>query len=1559
MAGRPIDEKIVAMKMDNSDFKRKATETTSMFGKLKNALNKIPGVKLGGTVKDLAGIQSAVNKTDFSQMTSSLDKINDRFSALNVMATTALVNITNRAVNAGLALKKSLTTDQVRAGFQEYELKMGSIQTILANTQRHGTTLKEVNEQFEILNDYADKTIYSFGDMTRNIGLFTNAGLELEESVSMIKGFSNAAAASGTNATKAAGAAYQLSQGLSAGYLMQMDWMSLTNAGMGNDNMKRDLIALGQAMGTLTADTETAITDWKELLSEDKWLTSDVMSTYLQAMAGDLDKATLMAKGLSEAQADVLLQNAQIGEESATYIRTFTQMMDTLQEGIGSSWATSAELIFGDFEEATKLWTGISEAITPFFEKQGKRRNDLLRFLSSGDGLSNITTGLLNSLKPIGQIFTVIGDGFKRAFPPTNSLKLIKMTELFKKFSEGLAFSETTVKRLTNVFAGIFSVFSTGWEVVKALSKLLLDLLPSFETIGGAGLKAVDWLADFAIKLGDSAKSGELFETIMARAKSVIEGINTGVEWLIKNFDTLGGAIAETVSILVSGDFTGKGPWSEDSKMVSVLYKIRDGFVAFGDGLKAANKGVKDSGDKIGAFFQGIKDGYNWVKDKLAGFGNWIVENFPSGEDLLAGGVLTAMALIVRHVIKTVKDFSKGMGGWATMSNDIKDLLESVQDSFKSFTKAMKAKAILGIAIAVAVLAGSLILLSVLDGAEIGMGLTAIAISLGSVVGAMKVLDELEVDSGGMGTMGQIIAMAIAMSILAGALKKISDMSWQELLQGVLGLTVVLGAFSGAITLMSRYGKFDLAASALQLLAFAISARILAGAIEPLGKMDPVQLTQAVIGLAAILAAMGAFVKLSSDKEAVFTMGAAAGILAISFGIGMIADALEQIGNLDTEVLNQGFITLTAIMMGIAAFMKATNEAEMLAAGAGILLMAVAMNALIVPIAALGNMDTTTLVKGLYAMTIALVAIGAASMLMTGMLASGAGLLLMAVAINALIIPITTLGQLKLSTIVKGIIAIAGAFLVIGGVAALLGLASPFILAFAIAITLMGVAMLAGGTGMSLFATSLITLATLSSAAVVTIVATIGTLIAGLATLIPTAVDFMVQLVMQIATAIAENTPILAEKVLVMILGIVTAIADNAPLIYDQFLKLILGLIESWGENVPKIVGAAMEAITALLTAIGERVGDFIEAGVSIVTGFLDGVADALPELAESAFNLVLTFIETMSESVRENGPKLTDAVLELVGSILLVIIDAGVKVINALFGWIPGVEDATAEIGSTAEKYISDNFGAESLAQAKGDEFAGGLDSKGETIEDSAAGLAALAEGGLDIDVTDIGKNFGEGFAKGIGKAGKSVWESAKGLAKKAADTVSGWLDVRSPSRVTMAIGKYFGDGLAIGIKDRTKQVGKSAKAMALTAKDSLNQFIDGFDLPGDNELHFKAVVDYESLDTKQFGSLRPLTVQPDVSATNRLVSSTKAELRQNRSINPMDVLNKTLADLGDNLDNSEVVALLKDVKNGIKEGKVITMDSRKVGEVLQPHIKKIQDSKDVMKNRAKGLLT
>ncbi len=228
---RTVDERVVEMRFDNKQFESGVQTSLSTLEKLKR------GLDLDGAAKGFDQLSTAAKKCDMSAIGRSVETVQAKFSAFEVVAMTALSNITNSAVNAGKRLLSSLTIEPISTGFSEYELKMGSIQTIMAST---GESLDKVNQKLDELNKYSDRTIYSFSDMTSNIGKFTNAGVKLDDAVAAIQGVSNVAAVSGANANEASRAMYNFAQALSAGYVKLIDWKSIENANMATVEFKTD-----------------------------------------------------------------------------------------------------------------------------------------------------------------------------------------------------------------------------------------------------------------------------------------------------------------------------------------------------------------------------------------------------------------------------------------------------------------------------------------------------------------------------------------------------------------------------------------------------------------------------------------------------------------------------------------------------------------------------------------------------------------------------------------------------------------------------------------------------------------------------------------------------------------------------------------------------------------------------------------------------------------------------------------------------------------------------------------------------------------------------------------------------------------------------------------------------------------------------------------------------------------------------------------------------------------------------------------------------------------------
>lgn len=242
---KTIDERVVEMRFDNKQFESNVQTSLSTIEKLKKSLD------MDGATKGFESIDKAAKKVDMAGLGSAVETVKLRFSALEVMAVTALSNITNSVVNTGKQMLSALTIDPIKTGFEEYETQIGAIQTILANTSHQGTNLQQVNSALDELNLYADKTIYNFTQMTRNIGTFTAAGVDLQTSVDSIKGIANLAAVSGSTSQQASTAMYQLSQALAAGKVSLMDWNSVVNAGMGGKVFQDALVRTSELLSLI------------------------------------------------------------------------------------------------------------------------------------------------------------------------------------------------------------------------------------------------------------------------------------------------------------------------------------------------------------------------------------------------------------------------------------------------------------------------------------------------------------------------------------------------------------------------------------------------------------------------------------------------------------------------------------------------------------------------------------------------------------------------------------------------------------------------------------------------------------------------------------------------------------------------------------------------------------------------------------------------------------------------------------------------------------------------------------------------------------------------------------------------------------------------------------------------------------------------------------------------------------------------------------------------------------------------------------------------------------
>lgn len=532
-----VDDRVVEMRFDNAQFERNVQTSISTLDKLKQSL------KLTDASKGLEGISNAAKRVDMSPMATGVETVKMKFSALEVMAVTALANITNSAVNASKRMISAITTRPIKDGFAEYETQMNAVQTILANTQKEGTNVKIVNSALDELNHYADKTIYNFTEMTRNIGTFTAAGVKLDTSVSSIKGIANLAAVSGSTSQQASTAMYQLSQAIASGTVKLMDWNSVVNAGMGGQVFQDALIRTSEHLKTGAKAAIDANGSFRESL-QTGWLTTEVLTQTLDQFSTAADTQEeyeaavqkFVEQGYTQEEAKQMADMAKTAGEAATKVKTFSQLIDTLKEALGSGWTESWRTIIGDFEEARELWTNVSDVLSDYINKSSDARNAMLKEWADLGGRTAMIDAFKNAFNGLVSIIKPIKEAFRDIFPPMTAQQLLKITEGVRDLTAKLILSDSAAAKVKSVFKGIFSVIDIGVTFVKDLAGGFVKVVGSLLGFSGGVLDVVAALGDWLSKLRDSIKETDVF----GKAVDKIAG------FLVKCIDSTSGTTTPT-----------------------------------------------------------------------------------------------------------------------------------------------------------------------------------------------------------------------------------------------------------------------------------------------------------------------------------------------------------------------------------------------------------------------------------------------------------------------------------------------------------------------------------------------------------------------------------------------------------------------------------------------------------------------------------------------------------------------------------------------------------------------------------------------------------------------------------------------------------------------------------------------------------------------------------------------------------------------------------------------------------------------------------------------------
>ena len=1219
-----VDERVVEMRFDNRQFESNVQTSLSTLDKLKRSLN------LDGAVKGLEGISAASKKCDMSGLSSAVQTVQARFSALEVMAVTALANITNSVINTGKQMLSSLTIAPIKDGFAEYELKMGSIQTIMMST---GASLEDVNKYLNELNTYADRTIYSFADMTSNIGKFTNAGVKLEDAVMAIQGISNEAAVSGANANEASRAMYNFAQALSAGYVKLIDWKSIENANMATVEFKTQLLEAAVAAGTVEKTTDGM---YKVLSKNNQGSTMDETIDATKNFNDSLQYQWMTTDVLVSTLRDYADETTEIGKKAfaaAQEVKTFTQLMDTLKEAVGSGWAMTWEILFGDFNEAKTMWTDASNYFGGLIDAMSDARNSMLQGWKDLGGRAAVIDAVKNAFGALVSVVKPVKDAFREIFPPTTSQQLYNMTIALKEFTSRLKLSDTASANLKKTFKGVFAVLDIGKQAFSALFKGITPLFGGFETLGGGILGVTGNIGDFLVSIDDFIKKNDIFgKSVQGVIDFVGKAVNAFKDFAkevkdkfnLPDLDTVKESVKEFLNILKEKINV---PGLE--LFHSILERIHIRMSQVGEAAGEMKGGVIIAIGAIGetlskckflqllqALWNGVKTIVGGITQVISGLADTIIEKLGNADfsgiiDLLNGLSLGGIAI---GLTKFINSLSNPLDSLGDIMENVTGILDGVRGCFEEYQNQLKAGTLIKIATAIGILAASIVAISLVDSDKLAGSLGAITVMMTELIAAMAVFNKL----GGVSSKGagKLIVFAAAVLVLSSAVKKMASLSWGELARGLVGVGVLLAELD-AFMATAKFNKKAMS-NAVAMVIFAAAIKVMASAVKALSGLSWEEMAKGLLGVGVLLAEVDIF--LNTAKFSGKAMSTATGMLVMAAALKALASVCGDFAQMKWGEIGKGLTAVGALLLEVAAFTKLTGNAKhVVSSGLALVEIAAAMKIFASAMSDFARFSWEEIAKGLVAMGGALAELAIGLNLMNGTLAGSAAMFVAAAALGVLTPVLSVLGAMSWEGIAKGLITVAGAFTIIGVAGAVLTPLVGTILALSGAFALIGVGvvaigagLLAAGLGLSALAVGFTAFAASLTAGATAVVAGLTVIITGVAGLIPAIVAKIGEAIVEFCKVIIASAPVLGETIKTVVLTLVDVLIECVPAIADGALALIAGVLEALVAYTPSIVDSIFQFLIAILDGVAKNLPTLIQSAVNVLMAFFSGVIDAL-----------------------------------------------------------------------------------------------------------------------------------------------------------------------------------------------------------------------------------------------------------------------------------------------------------------------------------------------------------
>lgn len=1276
-------------------------------------------IPTGGATRDLANLQKSVDSFQTRSMDNAVQGLGSKFEHFGIVAVTAIATLTNQAVQYG---EKFLSgyIQPMKDGLSEYELQLSSVQTIMANTEQmpewmgksSEERLKAVNSTLNDLNKYADETIYNFSQMTHNIGTFTSAGVGLKDSASAIKGISNLAAVSGSNAQQASTAMYQLSQALATGTVKLQDWNSVVNAGMGGKGFQNQLIQTARIMGENVDEAIEKEGSFRDSLSKG-WLTDKVLIETLKQYAGELNEAELRTAGYNDDQIKQILQLGQTATKAATEVKTLTQLIDTYKEEVGSGWTKFWQYVFGDFDQARKGWTSVHERLSSIISDSSNARNAIAKSWSEHGGTEDFYKTINNVLDAFIKLKGIVTKAWRDVFPPSDlGGAIYKITHFIEQFTEKLIISDKAAEIMTKglklIFTALQLVLTAIKNVVSAIQEFVNFCIKSVKTFAAwvLGLKsvrdAIQWLNNSFNKaqqvIETFNKGFQDFVNSFKKGSNDVKSENPGIRianQFRQGFEGLKAAFKPVVDLINTfGSQTLDGLYKNSLKTKDAIKAFADSFRNLGDDVRKAGEDLGDSlreklrpiqefAEHISEYIQKIGDAIGeavaWIKVKLKLLGHYIRVFFSdlnghiTADNILSLFTSGFILALIKNLNTLIKFFIKGANDTKTtvkkftdLAGSIDKLFKKIGDSFQHLSDSIDFSRVVIFAGAMKVLASALTELASIPAEKIATALGALTVCIAELVGALAIL-------GGIGAMQKkgkhrkdpgnlvdysvftkelalgMIALSASVLILSKACSYFKGMDPGEVGLAVGAVTALMTVVTGGLIALGRFSK---------------GTEI----YTQIGPELPKFATMIVgLGIGLILIAKAAQIFSGIDSSGLARAGAAILVASVAIGVMLFSlskitkqfDAYRELKTDDKNFIQWGstikgygfaIMEIAAAFVIVAAAMKiiSTIDTAGWLKAMGAMLLAFVGVCTIIGTIAAAGKYLDFEAKELQRAAVSFMAIGAAFMLMATSMA--------------------ILSAIPADKWQQSMVSITGLMLMMGGLSLAMSRMDT-------AKAVPGIIAIAGAISMMI--PPILVLAAVPVEALTKSMAAIGALMGGIAIIsrymdgsdptraalsmigFVTAINLLVPALLLLAAVpaaqLAKSLAVVATAlagfyITVMLLG------PSAAVLKDVSLGLIM-----FGASLT-LIGVGLVAISAGLVAVGVAVTSL----VVIIESGCTAIFAVLPILVKSFMNAVIGILQVITAAL--------PTILECLGKIIS-------ELLVFLVKQVPAIVEATVEI--------------------------------------------------------------------------------------------------------------------------------------------------------------------------------------------------------------------------------------------------------------------------------------